>query len=123
VLSYLERADTHLGYGTPLRFSLAAGQAARSAVPAGGQVLVGGRPFDAEVLRFAIGYDVPSRIFDDCRDLPAGADVYLLMRQSTSGAAALQAADAPVLARVERPGDAYLVFGPPVRQPVLAGQC
>ena len=123
LLGYLERADTHLGYGTPVRFSLAAGQAARSAAPPGGQVLVGGRPFDAEVLRFSLGYAVASRIFDDCQQVPAGASVYLLMRQSTPGAAALTGADAPLLERVERPGDAYLVFGSPVRQPVLTGQC
>ena len=123
VLGYLERADTHLGYGTPVRYSLAAGEAARSALPVDGRVLVGGRPFDAEVLRFAIGYGVASRIFDDCQQVPPGASVYLLMRQSTPGAAGLSAADAPLLARVERPGDAYLVFGAPVRQPVLTGQC
>jgi hypothetical protein len=124
VLGYLERADTHLGYGIPVRYSLAAGHAARTALGPGGQVLVGGRPFDAAVLRFSIGYDVPSRLFDDCQQLPTGHDVvYLLMRQTTPGAAALAAADAPLLGRVERPGDAYLVFGPPVRQPVLVGVC
>jgi len=124
VLGYVEQADTHLGYGTQVRYSLAAGQAARAAMPPEGQVLVGGRLFEAEVLRLSIGYDVRSRLFDDCQQVPTepGA-VYLLMRQSTPAAAALEAAGAPLLARVERPGDAYLFFGPPVRQPVLVGQC
>jgi hypothetical protein len=126
VLDFVDRRDAHLGYGMPLRFSLAAGEAARAAVPVGGQVLVGGRPFDAEVLRFTIGYQVPSRIFDDCREVPPLTNgVYLLMRQDTPGGAALAQAAAQLLARVERPGDVYLVYGAPPRPPSLSasGAC
>jgi hypothetical protein len=40
--------------------------------------------------------------------------VYLLASEQTPGAQALQAAGAPLLARIPRPGgDAYRVYGPP----------
>lgn len=114
LLGYVQRADTREGgYGVPLRYNQAAGQAARAHLPAGGAVLVGGPGFKVEVLRFALGYDVPSRAFEDCREVPYAANaLYLLSSDHTPGAAALSKAGAPLLARVERPGDAYLVFGP-----------
>jgi hypothetical protein len=114
LLSYVERVDTHLGYGVPLRFSFAAARATHAHLPPGGEVLVGGRPFDVQVLRFAIGYEIPSRTFEDCREVPYVAQgLYLLMSERTPGAAALSEAGAPLLARIERPGDdAYRVYGP-----------
>ena len=120
VLGYLERADTHLGYGTPLRFSLAAGQATRAMLPPQGQVMVGGPAFDAEVLRFSIGYDVSSRIFDDACQ-PGPAAIYLLLHQGAPAAQVLAREAAPLLAEVPRPGDEYLVYGPAARQG--AGGC
>jgi hypothetical protein len=113
VLNYVDRVDSHLGYGMPLRFSLAAGQAARAVLPAGGQVVVEGGGFEAEVVRFAIGYDVPSRIVQDCATAPADARaVYVLMSEHTPRVADLSASGVLPEARVERPGDAYLVYGP-----------
>jgi len=107
VLRFIPEFDTRLGYGMPLRFSLAAGEAARAALPAGGRVSVVGPPFETEVVRFALGYDVPSRGADEC------ADVLVVF-----SAANAPATDRPLLARVERPGDAYLIYGP---SPTRAG--
>jgi hypothetical protein len=113
VLDYVDRVDSHLGYGMPLRFSLAAGQAARAVLPAGGQVVVEGAGFEAEVVRFAIGYDVPSRIVQDCAAAPPNARaVHVLMSEHTSRVADLSASGVVPWVRIERPGDAYLVYRP-----------
>jgi hypothetical protein len=101
VLQFVAAFDTRLGYGMPLRFSLAAGQAARAALPAGGRAAVVGPPFETEVVRFALGYDVPSRGADNC------AEVLVVF-----SAANAPVTDRPLLARIERPGDAYLMYGP-----------
>ena len=107
VLSYVDQADSHLGYGMPLRFSVAAAQAARSVLPPGGQVVILGAPFEAEVVRFAIGYGVPSRIIQSCAERTLDErSVYVQMSeldQRLAGTAVV-----PVM-RVERPGDAYLI--------------
>ena len=78
-----------------------------------GQVLVGGYYFEAEVLRFSLGYAVPSQLFDDCgTNVPVAPNaIYLLNSEHTLAAAALTAVGAPLLARVVRPDDAFLVFG------------
>lgn len=115
VLAFVDSHDVSLGYGMPLRFSLEAAAAARANLPPGGRVLVGGPAFQIAVLRFSLGYAIPSASFDDCRPPDEPADVYLLLHEQSPAAAALEAAGAPRLARVDRPGDAYLVFGPPSR--------
>jgi hypothetical protein len=113
LLTYVDRADTHSGYGVPLRYSRAAGHTARALVGPGGQVLIGDEPRKAEILRFMLGYDAPSSTFEDCREVPYVAQgVYLLMSEHTPGAAALAETGAPLLARIERPGDTYRVYGP-----------
>jgi hypothetical protein len=114
LLGYVQQVDTReSGYGVPLLYNLRAGEAARAVVPPGGQVLVGGPGFKVAILRFTVGFDVQSRPFEDCREVPALANgVYLLSSEHTPGAAALAEAGAPLLARVERPGDAFLVYGP-----------
>jgi hypothetical protein len=118
LLGYVDRANPYLGYRIPLRDPLRAGQVARALLPSGGQILVADDHLQVEVLRFAIGYEVPSRIFDDCRELPQvpGA-VYLLTSEQTPGAGILSESGAPLLARIERVGDAYRVYGAPTKQP------
>ncbi|MBV9355682.1 MAG: hypothetical protein JO023_09160 [Chloroflexi bacterium] len=113
LLDYVQRVDTReSGYGVPLTFNLAAGQAARALVPPGGSVLVGGPNFKVAILRFTLGYDIPTATFEDCREVPYEPNtIYLLASEHTPGAAALAEAGAPLLARVERPGDAFLVYG------------
>ncbi len=114
VLDFVQHADVHTGYGVPIRFSRDAGRAASSLMPLGGQVLVGDDSRRGEVLRFTVGYRNRSRVFNDCEAIPFAADaVYLLMSEHTPGAAALEEAGAPLLARIPRPGsDAYSVYGP-----------
>ena len=121
LLNYVAVADVHKGYGIPVRDSLEAGRATRAVLPPGAPVLLAGHHFEAEILRFTIGYQVPARVFDDCLDLPyvPGA-VYVLMSEQTPAAALLPAAGAPLLARVPRPGDAYLVFAAPPTPPATA---
>jgi hypothetical protein len=60
-------------------------------------------------------------VFDDCVDLPyvPGA-VYVLLSAQTPAAALLPAAGAPLLARIDRPGDAYLIFAAPPGAPPTA---
>ena len=67
------------------------------------------------MLRFAVGYGIASTTFEDCQEVPYAANaVYLLSSEQTPGSAALEAAGAPLLARIARPGgDAYRVYGPP----------
>ena len=118
LLQYAQVADVHKGYGVPLRDSLAAGQAVRAVLPPGSPVMLAGHHFEAEIVRFTMGYQIPASVFDDCVDLPynPGA-VYVLLSAQTPAAALLPAAGAPLLARVDRPGDAYLVFAAPPRPP------
>lgn len=115
LLGALDRLDMRAGYGVPVGYSREAGRLARSFLPAGGEVLIGDDPHSGEVLRFSLGYSVPSRTFEDCRQMPFARDaVYLLTSERTPGAATLESAGAPLLARVARPGgDAYRVYAAP----------
>jgi hypothetical protein len=122
LLSYADRADVHKAYRIPLRDTVRAGQVARALLPSGGQALVAGDHAGGEIFRFTMGYETPSRIFDDCREVPhvPGA-VYLLTSEHTPGAAILPESGAPLLARIERPGDDFLVYGAPIEPPDLQG--
>jgi hypothetical protein len=113
LLNGLDQFDLSAGYGIPIKYTRQAGEAARAALPSGGTVLIGNDPHSGEVLRFGVGYGVPSRTFEDCRTVPYAADaVYLLASEQTPGRQALDASGAPLLARVPRPGgDAYRVYG------------
>jgi hypothetical protein len=112
VLAHVERTETYPALSRPLFVNLAAADAARAVLAPGGQVLVGGTPFDVEVLRFSLGYRIRSRIFDDCGQvLVADSAIYLLNSERTAAARSLRAAGAPLLARVPRADDAFLVFG------------
>ena len=124
VLRALDDFDLSAGYGVPVGLTRQAGEAARAAVPDGGMVLIGDDPHAGEVLRFGVGYRIPSRSFEDCREVPYVANaVYLLASEQTPGADALQAAGAPLLARIPRPGgDAYRVYGPPTSPTALQVQ-
>ena len=115
VLHALDEFDLSAGYGVPVAYTREAGEAARAVLPPGGMVLIGDDPHAGEVLRFGVGYRIPSRSFEDCREVPYAANaVYLLASEQTPGAQALEAAGAPLLARIPRPGgDAYRVYGPP----------
>jgi hypothetical protein len=98
----------------PLGINTAAALAARAALPHGGQVLIGGRQWDVEVLRFSIGHDLRPRVFDDCGDVPlVNPAIYVLNSEHAPAASALSAAGAPLLARVPRLDDAFLVYGEP----------
>jgi hypothetical protein len=129
VLSHVERVGGRLGHGTPVRFSLAAAEAARALLPAGGEVLIGGPALDTEVLRFALGYATLSRHFDDCDTPPVAQNaIYLLFREGSPAVDSLAAAGAPLLARIERGEEAYLVYGAPsappqARQEVEGSMC
>jgi hypothetical protein len=115
LLGALDRLDMSAGYGVPVGYSREAGRVARGFLPAGGQVLIGDDPHSAEVLRFSLGYSVPSRSFEDCHEVPIEANaIYLLASERTPGASALDAAGARLLARIARPGgDAYRVYAAP----------
>jgi hypothetical protein len=115
VLQHVDRTGAYPALARPLGLNLAAASAAREMLPVGGQVLVGGRVWEVEILRFSLGYDVPSQIFDDCGQVPAAnSAIYLLNSERTSAALSLTTAGAPVLARIPRPDDAFLIFGAPV---------
>jgi hypothetical protein len=121
VLEHVDRTGQYPGFVKPLRLNMAAAEAARAALAPDGQVLVGGYAYHVEVLRFALGYHVPSRVFDDCGEVPfAQSAVYLLNSERTPAAASLAAAGAPLLARVPRPDDAFLIFGSPLQPPAAA---
>ena len=70
VLDHVDRTGLYPGLGKPLGLNMAAADAARAAVQPGGQVLVGGYYFEVEILRFGLGYGIPSRLFDDCGAIP-----------------------------------------------------
>ena len=97
---------------------------ARSSLPPGGQVLIGDDPHNGEVLRFSTGYDIPTRTFEDCREVPYAPDaVYLLASERTPGAPALERAGAALLARIARPGgDAFRIYGAPPTPPAAFAQ-
>lgn len=113
LVDFVGMTDVSSGYGIPLVYRREAGRVARSYVPPGGEVLIGDDPRDGEPFRFMVGYDVPSHTFEDCVAVPAEPRaVYLLSSSHTPGSAALQAAGAPLLARIPRPGgDAFLIYG------------
>lgn len=113
VLDFVGAHDVYLGYGTPVRLSLAAADAARHELIPGATLAIGGPRFQTEVLQFAIGYDNPALRFDACPPASPLADVYLLLDEKAPASIELQNAGAPLLARVERPGGAYLVLGRP----------
>src|SRR5205807_8790146 len=115
LLGALDRLDMRAGYGVPVGYSREAGRLARSFLPAGGEVLIGDDPHSGEVLRFSLGYSVPSRTFEDCRQVPLEPDtIYLLTSEQTPGATTLESAGARLLARIARPGgDAYRVYAAP----------
>jgi hypothetical protein len=119
VLAFVDSHDVYLGYGMPLRYSLAAAQAARAAARPGGVVLVGGPRFQTQVLRFALGEGVASESFEAC-GLPSAAadDVLLLLDEASAAGEALRAQGVPLLARVARPGGTYAVFGGAAVAPV-----
>jgi hypothetical protein len=120
VLDHVDRTGAYSGLGKPLNVNMAAAEATRAVLPPGGEVLVGGYYFEVEVLRFSLGYAVPSRLFDDCGEIPVAASaVYLLNSERTPAAAALAAAGAPLLARVPRHDDTFLIYGPPRTIPVV----
>jgi hypothetical protein len=115
LLHSLDDLDLSAGYGIPVGYTRAAGEAARAALGENNTVLIGDDPHSGEVFQFGVGYRIPSRSFDDCRDVPYDPNaVYLLSSEQTPGAHALEAAGAPLLARIPRPGgDAFRVYGPP----------
>jgi hypothetical protein len=114
VLVHVDHTGAYPALARPLGLNVAAAEAARSRLAPGAQVLVGGHPWSAEVLRFSLGYGVHSQVFDDCGDVPAiVSGIYLLSSERTPAAASLSAAGAPLLTRVPRPDDAFLILGPP----------
>ncbi len=121
LLHALDEFDLSAGYGIPVGYTRLAGNAARAALPDGGMVLIGDDPHAGEVLRFGVGYRIPSRSFEDCREVPYAANaVYLLASEQTPGTRLLESAGAPLLARIPRPGgDAYRVYGPPTSPAAL----
>jgi hypothetical protein len=122
VLAHVDRTGLYPGLGKPLGLNMAAANAARAVLPPGGQVLIGGYDYEVEILRFSLGYEVPSRLFDDCADIPtAPSAIYLLNSEHTPAAQALADAGAPLLARVPRPGDAFLIVGQPATGSVHNG--
>jgi hypothetical protein len=93
---------------------MAAADAVRQVKPPDALVLVGGSVWRTEVLRFSLGYGVPSRNFDDCGPVPLEPNaVYLLDDERSPAATTLTAAGAPLLARVARADGAFVVLGPP----------
>jgi hypothetical protein len=94
---------------------MSAVDATRAYIQPGTAVLIGGKVWEVEMLRFALGHDLRARVFDDCAPVPQASDsVYLLNSEYTPAAAALDAAGAPLLARVRQPdGDAFRVYGTP----------
>ena len=119
LLGGLDRLDMSAGYGVPVGYSRQAGLLTQSSLPPGGQVLIGDDPHNGEVLRFSTGYDIPTRTFEDCREVPYAPDaVYLLASERTPGAPALERAGAALLARIPRPGgDAFRIYGAPPTPP------
>jgi hypothetical protein len=118
VLDHVGDTGTYPGLARPLGLNVRAASAARNVLPVGGEVLIGGGVWEAEILRFSLGYAVPSQIFDDCGPVPtAEGAVYLLDSERSPAATVLPAAGAPLLTRVPRPDDAFVIFGEP-RAPV-----
>ena len=121
VLGHVERTGEYPALGKPLELNMAAADAAHRVLSPNGEVFIGGYPFEVDVVRFALGFATPSRVFDDCGDIPPArnSDIYLLNSEQTPAAAALAAAGAPLLTRLPRPnGDAFVIYGPPSSTPV-----
>lgn len=114
VLRHVDGSGEYPGLARPLGLNLAAASAIRARLSPGWQALIGGNPWQVEVLRFSLSYAVPSRVFDDCGGVvPLERDaVYLLDSEHSPAATALLAAGSPVLASVRRPDDTSLVLGP-----------
>lgn len=122
VLDHADRTGLYPGLGRPLGLNMAAADAARGALQPGGQVLVGGYFFQTEILRFSLGYHVPSRLFDDCGQVPVAESViYLLNSEWTPAASSLSSGGAPLLARLSRPDGAFLIFGTPRTSSLTSG--
>ena len=114
VLAHVEKAGVYPGSARPLGLNMAAAQAALSAVPPGGQILIGGPQWETEILRFSIGYERRSRMFDDCGDIPlVNPAVYVLNSERSPAVSRLTAAGAALLGRVTRPDDAFLIYEAP----------
>jgi hypothetical protein len=114
VLDHVDSSGVYPAQGRPIGLNIVAASATRAVLPPGGQVLIGGAAWEAQTLRFSLGYDVPARTFDDCGPVPlADASVYLLTSEQTTAAVSLVAAGAPVLARVPRPDGEFVVYGNP----------
>jgi hypothetical protein len=121
VLDQVQQSGMYTGGARPLGLNMAAAQAARSAAPPGGQVRIGGQAFQVEILRFAVGHDRRAVIFNDCAEVPFDQPgIYLMNSERAPAALALQAAGAPVLARVPRPDDAFVVYGQPTSPVTVA---
>src|SRR5205814_824578 len=79
VLDHVDRTGEYPALSKPLGLNMAAATAAHSVLPEGGEVLIGGYPFEVDVLRFALGFSTPSTVFDDCTPVPPLVNgVYLL---------------------------------------------
>jgi hypothetical protein len=116
VLANVQRTGLYPGSARPLGLNMAAAQSAVSALQPGGQILIGGPQWETEIVRFSVGYDLRPRMFDDCGSVPTlSSGVYVLNSERGPLALRLSAAGAPLLARVPRPDDAFLIYGPPTR--------
>jgi hypothetical protein len=113
VLANVQRTGSYPGSARPLGVNMAAAQAARASLQPGGQIFIGGPQWETEIVRFSVGYDLRPRMFDDCGDIPTSPlGVYILNSERSPAAQRLTAAGAPLLARVPRPDDAFLIYGP-----------
>jgi hypothetical protein len=119
----VEQTGLYPGSARPLGINMAAAQAALGAVPPAGHVMIGGPQWETEIVRFGVGYDRRPRMFDDCGDIPFfNPAIYLLNNERSPAASRLTAAGATLLARVPRPDDAFLIYGPPTGHVVVSCQ-
>jgi hypothetical protein len=114
VLDHAQQTGMYPDTARPLGLNIAAAQATRSVLTPGTQVLIGGKAWEVEILRFSVGHELRPRIFDDCGVLPvAPPALYLLSNERSPAASELSGGGAPLLARVQRPDGAFLVYGDP----------
>ena len=114
VLDHVNQTGVYPGSARPLGLNYTAAQTARSLLPPGGTILLGGPVWEVEVLRFSIGHDLRPQVFDDCAEAPFHQNaIYLLNSERRPAAAALEHAGAPLLARLPRADDAFLIYGAP----------